>query len=454
MTGLVAARALSGAGARVVLLEASERLGGKVRTGRLEGQPAEAGPDSFVAREPQTEELCRALGLGEELVEPAAFGAHVWWRGRLRPLPAGSVLGLPPSPWAALRCRLVSPVGAARMAADLVLSGPLRGPDVSVADLVRRRLGSQVLERLVDPLLGGIRAGALEEMSLATAAPQLDALARGHRGLLVGLRAARSGGATGPPRFLGLRSGMERLVEHLAGDLGPETQVRLARPALGLERLPGGGFEVSTSEQPLPVDGVVLAVPAFAAAGLLRSVAADAAKDLGGIRYASVGLVHLVFPPGTGALPPTGSGFLVPSEERRTLTGCTWVSRKWPHLAPADGGLSLRCFVGRAGEDPSLTLDDRELARRATAEVREALGLSGEPRSTSVVRWKRAIPQYAVGHGERIARVERALGALPGLELAGAAYRGSGLADCVRQGTEAARRVLDELAVSVSAGGS
>jgi oxygen-dependent protoporphyrinogen oxidase len=443
IAGLVAARELGAAGAPVVLFEASERLGGKIRTDALEGLRVEAGPDSFVAREPAAKNLSVDLALGEELVEPAAFGAHVWIGGRLRPIPPSFVLGLPTDPLGLLRSRLLTPVGMLRALGDLVLPGRLRGPDVSVGSLVRRRFGSEVLDRLVDPILAGTRAGRADDMSLAAAAPPIDAAARRGRSVLVGLLRERraAGGESGPPSFLGLRSGMERLVERLGAELSGTVDLRTATEVEGVATS-DGFYRLQHSGGEEDARAVVVATPAYAAARLLASLSPEASRELGSIPYASVGIVNLLYPPEAVRLPRAGSGILVPSSEGRLLAGCTWTSRKWPHLAPPDGGSLIRCFVGRGGEEPSLELEDAGLVERLHGELVAALGLRAAPRAWRVTRWVRGIPQYAVGHSDRMDLVEAALARWPGIALAGAAYRGSGLTECIAQGQAAARRVL------------
>ena len=442
IAGLVAARTLVRARLRVVVFEADARLGGKIRTDRLEGRVAEAGPDSFLVREPDAERLCADLGVGD-LVSPAAFGAHVWWRERLRALPEGYVLGVPASPLAALRSGILSPRGVGRALGDLFMPGPLEGPDISVGALIRRRFGEEVLQRLVDPVLAGTRAGDPDDMSLAAAAPQIDAAARSHRSVLVGLMRAGGSAAARAPRFRAPRAGMGTVVDALSDELAGRADLHLGCAVQAIDRS-ASGYALRAGTERVLADGVVVAVPAFAAAKLLAPVSRVAARELSGIAYASIALVSLVYPPGAGTLPPTGSGILVPSSERRLIAGCTWTSRKWHHLAPRDGALSLRCFVGRAGNHPGLELDDHQLVRSADGELRAALRLRAGPRASSVVRWRDAIPQYSVGHNARVDRVERALGDQP-LALAGAAYRGSGLPECIRQGEAAAHRVLGRL---------
>ena len=443
IAGLAAAHELSRRGAPVVLFEASERLGGKIRTTELEGVRVEEGPDSFVARDRAAAELCEELGLGDELVEPAEFGAYVWLGDRLRRIPPGFVLGLPASPLGLVRSRILSPQGSLRALGDLVIPGRLRGPDVSVGSFVTRRFGAEVLERLVDPILAGTRAGRVTDISLAAAAPQIDAVARSHRSVLLGL--ARNQGSTDGtvPPFLGLRSGMqsfvERLERHLTGAVEIHTGTAVEAIASDM-----GGYRIQHAAGETSVRGVVIATPAFAAAGIIAGLSPEAAAELHGIRYSSVAIANLVYPPGAGRLPRHGSGILVPSSQGRTLAGCTWTSRKWPHLAPPDGGLSIRCFVGRGDHEAALDLDDANLVQVVHGELAAALGLTESPRAWRVTRWERAIPQYAVGHRERMEVIETALLGWPAVALAGAAYRGSGITDCIVQGRDAAGRVLED----------
>lgn len=449
ITGLTAAWTLAKAGMEVVVLEAQGRLGGVIKTDRLDGVPVEAGPDAFLAGDAIVS-LCAAVGLQDDLIPPSVFGAYIWSRGRLRCLPPGVVLGLPAWPTQALRAGLLSPIGALRATAEVLVPGPLRGGDVSVGTLVRRRFGPEVLERLVDPLMAGRRAGHTDDMSLQAADAKLDGLARAHRSILLGIRRGRRSGelADGPPPFLAPRGGMERLVDALARGLcdrlGPGC-IRTGAPVTRVSSR-GDGFTLDLLRNgPLDADGVVVCLPAAQAAGVLRGLSGDVSRELEGIPFASTAVATFVYPPDSCALPPDGSGFLVPSSEGKTLAACTWYSLKWPSSAPADGGIVLRAFIGRAGTDPALSLDDDDLAVLLQRELGDALRPTAPPRLRQVARWTDSLPQYRVGHAERVTRIERALEGHPRLALAGAAYRGSGIPDCVAGAEVAARRVLEVL---------
>jgi oxygen-dependent protoporphyrinogen oxidase len=443
ITGLTAAHVLATAPAppRVLLLEASTRLGGKLRTDDVDGVAVEAGADWFVTTPPWAVELCRALGLS--LVEPAVAGAYIWTRGRLRPLPEGFVRGIPVSPVAAVRSGILSVRGAGAALRDLVTMRPLAGADLSVGAFMRRRFGTEVADQLVDPIVGAARAGAIDELSLNDATPDLDEIARSHRSVILGLRAQRRRARDQGPRFLGIGGGMSLLIDGLAARL-PGVEVRTGAAVRDLHHSEAG-YELRLVDDTIAADGVVLAVPTFAAADIVASLDAGAADELRRIDYADSAVIALAYPPSAGRFPERGSGWLVPTGEHKTLTAGAFYSAKWPQTAPADGGLMLRCFVGRGGRAPALDLDDHELVSLVASDVAAATGISGRPRASRVFRWDGALPIYRVGHRERVERIERELAPLPSLALAGAGYRGSGIPDCIRQGEDAALRVLSSL---------
>jgi oxygen-dependent protoporphyrinogen oxidase len=438
ITGLVAARTLARitpSGTRVILLEGADRLGGKIQTHRWNGAAIEAGPDWFLSDNDVVPSLCRELGLGHELVQPLTSGAMIWSHGRLDPMPAGFVRGVPASLAGLLRCRYLSRRARLRALGDLVMPGPLRGPDVSVGDLVRKRFGHDVLERLVDPILAASRSGAADELSLAAATPEIDDAARRARSVLVGLRSS----ARGRPSFRGLARGMESLVDGLVADLG-DTEVELGTRLVAVERVTRG-FKLTLDNGSVDAGALVVALPAPAAAGALRSLDPALAAELDGIPYTSAAVVSFVYPPGSVGPPPGAGGFLVPSDDGRLITACAWYSAKWANAAPRDGSFIIRCFAGRTPEDPLLRLSDDALAWRMAHEFSLATGVEAVHERALVSRWRDALPVYAVGHVERVARIERLVGGHKGLALAGAGYRGSGLPDCIAAGRAAAERI-------------
>jgi oxygen-dependent protoporphyrinogen oxidase len=430
----------------LTVFEASGRAGGKLRTIEVGGLPVEAGADSFVVRKPWAVDLCRELGLQDQVVIPAASGAFVWTRGALVPFPDRTAFGIPSDVGELLRWKGLTRRPKLRALGDLFLPAAKGSDDESLARLLRRRLGRDAGRVLVEPLLGGLHAGDPEKLSVAATFPELRRWELDHGSLIRGAKAAI--GAAGEeqgrkPMFATVWGGLARLVSRLVEDIGAD-RVRLDRTVSAI-RPSDPGFDVESSDSVERADAVVLATPAFEAARLLGEANPEAADELAGIRYASTAVVVLVYPPGTaGQLPMDGTGFVVPSGDR-TITASTWVSRKWPQDAYGDRAV-IRCFVGRAGDERALLLTDQALIESTEREVEESTGIGEKVEASRVVRWNRSMPQYEVGHLGRLARVAAALGRTPGLVVTGAAYGGIGIADCVRQGTEAAERTRQHLA--------
>jgi len=412
----------------VTVLEASDRVGGKILTTSFEGRSIDAGADSVLARVPWAVDLFRELGLGDELIAPATGRAFVWWRGALHAIPPGLVLGVPTGLPALARSGLLSWRGKGRAAVEPLL--PHTDGDDDLGLTVRQRFGSEVYDRLVGPLVGSINAADPARISLAATAPQLaEAVAR-HRSLLLGLRSPSR--ASAGPVFLTYPEGLGCVVERLEARLRESgTDVRLASPAGIIERTAAGGYAVAG----IDADAVVLTTPAAAAGASLASVAPEAAAGIARIRYASVVMVTLAFP-ATAAGRLDGSGYLVPVAEQRHVTACSWGSSKWPHWAPDDDHVVLRASLGRAGDEHVIEFDDGALVEATLADLRRHLGVRGDPTAVRVTRWPRSFPQYEPGHLDRVAAIEAALPA--GVVVAGAAYRGIGIASCVRQGRAAA----------------
>ena len=451
IAGLAAAWEAADAGAHVVLLEADRRAGGKLGTASLLGRRVDTGADAFLARRPEATKFVQDVGFGGALTSPATSSALVWSRGRLQRLPEGLLLGLPSNLVAVARSGILSPVGVARAALDLVLPGePVpTDVDVPVGPLVRRRLGTEVHERLVDPLLGGISAGDSDHLSLQAGVPHLAAAVQGRRSLVaaawLGRRRQRRSEGIGPV-FSSVQGGLGRFADQVARKLGERgVQVVLGFRAERIERRPGrsGGADawsvVTGVGARFAADAVVVAVPPEPAAFLLEPHAPTSASRLGDIASSSVAMVCLAYREPDVTHPLDGSGFLVPRREGRLMTACSWASSKWPDLAPP-GMVVLRVSAGRAGDGRALVLDDDELVARLHAELTAALGITGEPAARHVTRWIDAFPQYAPGHAELVAAIEQGLPA--GLEVAGAAYRGVGIPACIGSGRAAARRAV------------
>jgi protoporphyrinogen/coproporphyrinogen III oxidase len=439
-----------GAASEVVVLEASDRLGGALRSEPFGGRTVDMGPDGFLGRRPEAVELCGEVGLADTLAPIGARGASVWARGRLRPLPENLALGIPTRFWPTARSGVLGLRGRLALARDALLPRPdVRGPmgDRSIGPLVSRKLGQSVVDALVDPLIGGIHAGSVDNMSAAAVYPPLLEAAQRRGGLMRALRGeVPAPDPDAPPLFWSPVGGMAMLVHALDAALRSRgVDVRLATAAEGLER-GTRGWSVHVGAETLACDGVVLSAPAPATAALLRPLDDEAAGLLDAIDYASVVLVTFQVA-AVDAPTHAGTGFLVPRAGRRpksrepwSVTACTFLDQKWPHLAREDDVL-LRASLGRAGDDRASEWSDAELTERAWEELGLLMGVQGAPapKDAVVVRHPSSFPQYRVHHLLRTAAVEAAMARLGGLAVAGAAYRGVGIPACIAGGRAAAR---------------
>ena len=423
----------------LTLLEAGRRLGGKLHTIDVDGLPVEAGADSFVVRKPWGVDLCRDLGLENDLVVPGASGAYVWTERGLTPFVEPSAFGVPAAPGALLRWNGISLRGRMRGLLDLYKGRRRRHDDEPLGQLLRRRLGREAAATLVEPLLAGLHAADPDRLSVLATFPELSLWERRHGSLVRGARAAvKASRGSGGPMFATVWGGLSRLTSSLEAAIG-ENRIRTDAPVGTIERS-GRGFIVDADER-VAADAVVLATPAFETARLLRRLNPDAAERLAGIRYASTASVILVYPPGTGGALPEGTGFVVPSRAQASITACTWLSRKWPSPTYGDKAV-IRCFVGRDGRQDALELEDDALIDVVRRDVEGVTSIGAQPTDARVVRWPKAMPQYDVGHLDRLGAIEQSLKQTPGVFLVGSAYRGVGIADCIRQSNEVAEWAL------------
>jgi oxygen-dependent protoporphyrinogen oxidase len=467
IAGLAAAHALAErlGGPAVTVLEAADRVGGKLHADEIAGVPVDLGAESMLARRPEAVGLARAVGLGDDLQPPAVAGASLWTRGRLRPLPAGSLMGVPGDISALAASGVLSPAGLARLPLDHLLPRTPVGEDTAVGRYVAARLGREVVDRLVEPLLGGVYAGNAYEISMRAAVPQLFTLARSpERSLLTGVRsltraaaaktADASGRGAGPGSgptavFAGIRGGIGRLPLAVADALrAAGASVRTGTRVTRLRRTARGWRLTLAGDRTLDAEAVVVALPAPAAAALLDEEAPAAAADLSAVEYASMALVTMAFRRrDLERTTLTGSGFLVPPVDGRTIKAATFSSAKWgwlPQAAPDT--YVLRASVGRHGDEADLARDDTDLVRLARQDLGTATGLSAAPVAARVTRWEGGLPQYPVGHLARVARVRERVAELPGLAVCGAVYDGVGIPACVASARTAAGRVLETLA--------
>jgi protoporphyrinogen/coproporphyrinogen III oxidase len=440
---------------RVLVLEAEERVGGKISSTSIGGVQVDSGPDAFLARVEGAVELAHAVGLGDELIAPATGKAWLWSRNKLRALPEGLVLGVPSRFRPLLTSGILSAPGLAWAAWGAVRgasgSAHALGDDPTVAQAIGRHLGQEVVDRLVDPLLGGINASSSDRLSLRSAAANLAGPAAATR-LMSALReqgtsAARGNigvevGATQRPVFLAPRTGVHALVERLRVQLNTVVRsgvcvariTRTAPDAGGTKRK--HAWQITTSRGTFRAAAVVLATPAFISAPFIAQSNHAASIEMAAIRTASVALTQLTFP-ATVQL-PAGSGMLVPRVENRFMTASSWWNQKWPHLQ-IPGQVLLRASAGRDGDDRFTQLDDDEVVASLCRDLRDMLAITIPPTEARVTRWNNGFPQYDSGHAERVDRIQRALMSTPGLHVTGASYNGIGIPACIRSAKAAAR---------------
>ena len=373
---------------------------------------------------------------------PDTGGAYLWVRGTLRPLPSGSVFGVPDKLLPLLRTGVVSPLGFVRAGADLVLPRRRLEGDPTIAEVLAPRFGSQVFDNLIEPMLGGVHAGRASRLSARSTVPEVMALTANSRSIYLALRRRGAPRRGDGPALISLDGGLRVLVEALARAVTEAgARISLDCPVRGLRAGPGG-WRMSAGDRVLEADDVVLTVPAWAAAPLLEPVAPQVARQLAGIEYVGVATATMVYPSDAWK-PLPGTGFLVPPGEGRLLVGCTWLSAKWPQLrarAERENVVVLRCMVGRDGDQIWAGLDDEALVARIRHDLRESMGITAAPVRADVRRLPRAMPQYAPGHGDRLTAIEASLP--PGVQVTGAGYRGVGIASCVAGAKKTAAAVL------------
>lgn len=455
VTGLtVAHRSVArDAGIDVTVLEAASRHGGKLRTTRVGDLLLPAGADAFVARKPWAADLSRELGLALEA--PGDEGAYLWTSRGLVPYLRDAPFGIPGDVGNVLRWPGLSRAGRLRALQDLVRRKRKVGDDETLGGLLRRCLGNEATDLAVGPLLAGLHAGDVDRLSVRATFPELADWEASQGSLVRGAQSAQrlGGREDAGPMFVRPRGGVEHLTDSLRDRLGARVRLGAAvvavrpvtqgSPERWPERWPGRWL-VRTSAEEFPADAVVLAIPAAAARPLLQPIAPAAAAELEGIPAASTGCVLIVYPRGTGDALPQGTGFVVP-RGRAPMTACTWLSNKWPSEA-FEGRAVLRCYVGAVGEEDILDAGDDELIAACARHLAALLALPAQPEHAAVVRWPGAMPQYEVGHVERVAGIRAALP--PGIFVVGQPFDGVGVADCVRTANETAAAVAASLAPS------
>jgi len=444
IAGLSAAHELHKRGIPFVLLEASSRWGGVIRTEAAGGFLFEAGPDSLLAQKPEALALCRELGLGERLIPTNSEErtVYVLHRGRLRALPEGMMLSVPTKFGPLFGSSLLSWRGKVRAAFELVVSARRDPSDESIASFIRRRFGEEVLERIADPLLGGIHAGDPERLSMSATFPSFLDLEKRYGSLIRGMWAHRPGTSSGarPSAFYSLAGGLGEMVDALVASL-PAESLKKGMPVRGLTR-EGERFVLRCDDVEVLVQTLVVAIPAPQGVALLGPLVPDIGELLGAIPFASTATVLLGYRREDVEHPLDGYGLMIPRSEGLRMSACSFFSTKFPGRAP-EGHVLLRGFLGGTRDPEVLKLDHEELVSLVRREMKTPLGLTGEPVLSCVYRWPSATPQMELGHLDRVAEMERRLVLWPGLFLTGAGIRSTGIPDTVADATKTAARAAD-----------
>lgn len=453
ISGLSAAYALEeqrrdGADHDYVLYESSSRLGGVLRTECINGCVVEAGPDSFVTEKPWAADLARSLGLGDQLIgsNDADRKTYILTRGRLVEMPDGLMFLVPTKILPTGISPLFSWKTKLRMAQELLHAPRAVDHDESVAAFVERHYGSEMVDHLADPLLSGVYGGEAANLSVRAVLPRFAEMERIHGSLGKAMLAARKKNRAAPrkpaaPLFTSLKNGMQSLAETLIPRLKTEALLTNA-PVETIQRQPeAAGWTVSAGLKSDQFDGVIVALPGPAAASVLRMASPQLSAELDAIQYSSSITVGLGYDHEVRQSLPPGFGFLVPRGEGKRLLAATFVHNKFPHRAPEDRAL-LRCFFAGSNAESVWPYSDEQIIGIVRNELQQILGLRAEPLFGRVYKWKSAMAQYGVGHLERLERIEALRRQLPGLALAGNAYRGIGVPDCVRSGRDAVATLL------------
>ncbi len=459
ISGLSAAFSLEklrerGAAIQYVLYESSPRLGGVLITEHVEGCVIEAGPDSFITEKPWAADLCREIGLGDQLIgsNDPQRKTYILVKNRLVVIPDGLMFMVPTKILPSVLSPLFSVGTKIRMAMEWFHPPRKADADESVASMVERHYGPELVDRLADPLLSGVYGGQANQLSVRAVLPRFAEMEAKHGSLgraMLSARKKMAQAAKGPakPLFTSLKDGMQTMVDAVVSKL-PASAVQVGARAESIQRQ-NGGWVISAGYASDHFDAVIIATPSKAAAELVYQTSAGLASELRGIEYSSSVTVNLGFDQKVRSSLPPGFGFLVPRSEGRKMLAATFVHNKFPHRAPADRAI-IRCFLGGAANEDILNTPDKDIQRIVRGELQQIIGVTADPLFTRIYRWKGSMAQYGVGHLERLQRIDNLVAQIPGLFLAGNGYRGIGVPDCVRSGSEAASKLLAAMGLAAN----
>lgn len=433
----------------ITLLEASSKLGGKIQTTRRDGFIIENGPDCFLERKTSASKLIKEVGLEHELVNNTAGKSYVLAREKLYPMPGGSIMGIPTQIAPFITTGLFTPFGKLRAAGDFVLPKSKAKQDQPLGAFFRRRLGDEVVENLIEPLLSGIYAGDIDQMSLMSTFPQFYQVEQKYGSLVLGMKKAtptkpksKNAKKSRKGMFLTLKIGLESLIDKLEDALNEVTILKHTKVESLFKEGERYKLTLETGET-LEADAVISTVPHQAAASILSDYPFMAPfKD---VPSTSVATVAMAFDQNAIKKDINGTGFIISRKSSYTITACTWTHKKWPHSCP-EGKVLLRCYVGRPSDMSVVDLSDEEMKNVVLHDLNKTMSITEQPEFTVVTRWKKAMPQYTVGHKQRIEQLQQDLHTqLPGVLLTGSSYEGLGIPDCIDQGEAAVQQVLDYL---------
>lgn len=432
----------------VKLVEASPRLGGKMQTYVKDGYVIERGPDSLIERKQSAARLAKEVGMADKLVNNATGKSYILVKNRLHSMPGGSIMGIPTEIGPFVTTELFSLSGKLRAAADFILPRSTPVSDQSLGKFFRRRLGDEVVENLIEPLLSGIYAGDIDNMSLMSTFPQFYEAEQKYRSLIIGLKKMAPPQSKTPKTdkkkggFLAFTEGLQSFVSAIEAKLEASSILKGYR--VDKIRKQETGYDITLNDgEVLHADSIVMAVPHQTVHAILPEY--EFLKDFEQVPSTSVATVALGFPKEAVKKDIEGTGFVVSRNGDFTITACTWLHKKWPHSTP-DGKVLLRCYVGRPGDETVVDLSDDEIVKIVLDDLSKIMNINMEPELAVISRWKHAMPQYMVGHKERIERATNGLlTELPGVFMAGSSFNGLGVPDCIDQGEEAVEKVLNYL---------